>query len=276
MASAQDMKKSEIAITEQPKPKRQVMMVPLTRGGQLVPTNLAEAMEVAKMIAYSGIVPKQFEEKPGAVLIAIQMGAEIGLSPMASIQNIAVINGRPSLWGDAMLALVVSHPDCEDVIESFDDKNGIATCTVKRKGRQPVVRTFSAEDAKRAGLMGKAGPWSQYPKRMMAMRARAFALRDSFPDAMRGLSVAEEAQDIINATPEWTEKQPPADLAEGFRTFGSKKPAEQPTDAELVDEPAHDASTGELKESAPAQDTSYGPPPMQSEPETKKSGKAGF
>jgi hypothetical protein len=58
-----------------------------------------------------------------------------------------------------------------------------------------VVAKFSVEDAKRAGLWGKQGPWSAYPKRMMQMRARGFALRDAFPDVLKGLITAEEAQD---------------------------------------------------------------------------------
>ena len=59
-----------------------------------------------------------------------------------------------------------------------------------------MVREFSMQDAKQAGLTGKQGPWSQYPRRMLQMRARAFALRDVFADVLRGVHVAEEAQDI--------------------------------------------------------------------------------
>jgi hypothetical protein len=72
----------------------------------------------------------------------------------------------------------------------------VATCTAIRVGAEPVVRSFSVEDAKKAGLWGKAGPWQQYPKRMLQMRARGFAVRDAFPDVLRGLITAEEAADI--------------------------------------------------------------------------------
>jgi hypothetical protein len=65
----------------------------------------------------------------------------------------------------------------------------------KRKGRTPVVFKFSVEEAKRALLWGKAGPWTAYPKRMMQMRARGFALRDAFADVLTGLITAEEAHD---------------------------------------------------------------------------------
>ena len=44
-------------------------------------------------------------------------------------------------------------------------------------------------------VAGKQGPWTQYPKRMRQMRARAFALRDVFADILKGMPIAEELQD---------------------------------------------------------------------------------
>jgi len=105
-----------------------------------------------------------------------------------------VINGRPALWGDAVIALVRASPLCEYIYET-DDGN-TATIRVKRRGEEEQVRSFSMDDAKTAGLAGKQGPWSQYPKRMRQMRARAFALRDVFPDVLRGMPVAEEILDM--------------------------------------------------------------------------------
>jgi hypothetical protein len=64
-----------------------------------------------------------------------------------------------------------------------------------RRGQPPERRTFSVADAKRAKLWFKAGPWTTYPDRMLQMRARGFAIRDTFPDALRGVIIAEEAQD---------------------------------------------------------------------------------
>lgn len=176
--------------------KREFAQIEVSRG-TMKPRNFPEMIEFARMLAGSTMVPPAFQGKIGDVLVAIQMGGEIGLSPMAAIQNIAVINGRPSLWGDALLSLIQSHPDCEDVIEELDEKTMTATCTIKRRGRTPTVRTFSKADAETAKLWGKAGPWQQYPKRMLQMRARGFAVRDAFPDALRGLYVAEEAADIV-------------------------------------------------------------------------------
>ncbi|WP_180176879.1 transcriptional regulator [Acinetobacter sp. YH12039] len=169
--------------------------------GFLTPTNLQEAMQIADLLANSEIVPKDYQKKPGNILVAMQWGAEIGLQPLQAMQNIAVINGRPSLWGDAVLALVRSSGLLEQFEETQTDD--VATCIVKRKGQKSVTKTFSKEDAKRAGLLSKAGPWSQYPRRMMQMRARGYALRDEFTDILKGFGVAEEERDKeIDVTPE--------------------------------------------------------------------------
>jgi hypothetical protein len=160
----------------------------------LSPQTFEQALTFSQYLADSDLVPKDFKGRPGNCLIAIQWGAELGLKPMQAMQNLAIINGRPSLWGDAVIALVRGSPLCEYVIETDDGTT--ATCRVKRRGEPAEqVRTFSMDDAKAAGLMGKAGPWTQYPKRMRQMRARAFALRDVFPDVLRGLPVAEEVMD---------------------------------------------------------------------------------
>lgn len=164
----------------------------------LRPSTLKEALQLADLLARSSFVPKDFRGKAGDVFAAIQMGMELGLAPMQSLQNIAVINGRPSLWGDTFFAVVRAHPQCSEINETIrgDGDNRAAFCDVLRRGSKPVCRSFSVADAKRANLWGKPGPWTQYPDRMLQMRARSFACRDAFPDALRGLSLAEESADL--------------------------------------------------------------------------------
>lgn len=160
----------------------------------LAPQNLEEAFKFADILSKSKLVPKDFEGNQGNILVAIQWGAELGLQPMQAMQNIAVINGRPSLWGDSVIALVKASPLCEYVVEDVTDSG--ATCRVKRRGEPEQIRTFTVNDAKAANLWGKQGPWSNYPKRMLQMRARSWALRDVFPDVLRGMPVAEELMDM--------------------------------------------------------------------------------
>jgi hypothetical protein len=164
----------------------------------LRPQNLTELTQFAQMAARSSMVPRDYIGKPENVMVAIQMGSEIGLAPMQALQNISVISGRPAVWGDAMLGLCRQSPLCEDIEERTEGEGDrlVAICNAKRVGKKPVEGRFSVDDAKKAGLWNKAGPWQQYPKRMLQMRARGFALRDAFPDVLRGLVSAEEASDM--------------------------------------------------------------------------------
>jgi hypothetical protein len=159
---------------------------------------MGEAIEFSKMLADSSMVPKAYQGKPQDIMVCVQWGYELGLAPMQALQNIAVINGKPSVYGDAMAALVQASPVCEGIEETMEGEgtpNPTAVCVARRKGRNPVIAKFSVEDAKRAGLWNKQGPWTAYPKRMLQMRARGFALRDAFPDVLKGLISAEEASD---------------------------------------------------------------------------------
>ena len=163
----------------------------------LVPQNLREAMDLSKIIADSDLAPKDYRGKPGNVLIAVQMGQEVGLSPMAAIQSIAVINGKPSLYGDVGKAILLSRGFVieEDDVEVVK-KTGMGRCKITRPGHPPCERTFSLDAAKAAGLLGKQGPWTQYKERQMAWRAFWFAARDIAADLLKGLSGVEEALDI--------------------------------------------------------------------------------
>jgi hypothetical protein len=174
----------------------------ITVRGGFSPATLGEAMEFSKMLAESNMVPKAYQNKPGDIMVCVQWGMELGLAPLQAMQNIAVINGKPSVWGDALIAMVQASPVCEDIeewIEGEGTPNPVAICIAKRKGRKPVTAKFSVDDARRAGLWGKQGPWTQYPQRMLKMRARGFALRDAFPDVLKGMITAEEAQDYPEA-----------------------------------------------------------------------------
>jgi hypothetical protein len=125
------------------------------------------------------------------------MGMELGLSPMAAVQNITSINGRPAIWGDAMLGLVRGSGLLAAISEVTTGEGDATTavCTVTRRDDPgETVGKFSVADAKRAGLWGKAGPWTQYPRRMLQMRARGYALRDKFPDVLKGLHAREEVE----------------------------------------------------------------------------------
>lgn len=170
----------------------------VTTRNSLVPTTLDEAMRFSEVLSKSVMVPREYQGKPANTLVAIQWGMELGLAPMQALQNIAVINGKPSIYGDALLAMVRADHRCRGVKEYLDGETAVCLITrLHSDGEvEEIERKFSVEDAKRAGLWGKQGPWKQYPQRMLQMRARSLAIRDGFPDVIKGLISAEEAQDM--------------------------------------------------------------------------------
>jgi hypothetical protein len=198
--------KEDTQITAAPAAK--LSKAPVTFGAQGVQlASLEDAYRFANAIVASGFAPKGME-KPESVLVAIQLGAELGLTPMAALQNTAVINGRPAIYGDAALALVrasgllTSYKE-EEIGEPNTDAHGYRVSATR--GDASTVETFTVADAKRAKLWAKAGPWTDYPKRMLRFRARGYVLRDLFGDVLKGLRTVEEARDIptepVNVTP---------------------------------------------------------------------------
>lgn len=182
--------------------KNQKSSVTYVEGKGLMPYDMDGLYRLSNIMCVSGMVPKEMNGKPEAVFVACQMGLEVGLSPMASVQNISVINGRTCMWGDAVLALVRSSGKLTGISETFEgiwpEDDFRAVCTAKR-GSETICRSFSVDDAKRAKLWQSGSgmtPWHKYPKRMLQMRARSWALRDGFGDVLKGMSTREEVIDF--------------------------------------------------------------------------------
>lgn len=207
-------------------PKAQIA---LNKNGLQLAT-LDDLWRFSQYVVKSGFAPKGMD-KPESVLIAIEMGFEVGLSPMAALQNTAVVNGRPTIYGDAALALVRGS----GLLESYSEtpvgeagKDSFGYCiTAKRKGDNSTYsETFTVADAKTAGLWGKSGPWSQYPARMLKFRARGFLLRDAFGDVLKGMRTFEEVRDYVDADVEVVAEKPKKQ-----KLF---KPAEKPATPETM------------------------------------------
>lgn len=158
-----------------------------------------EKFEVAKRIAHtlanSNLVPDAYRGRPNDVFVAINMGAELGMEPFQAIQSIAVIEGKPCLYGDGLIGVVRASPKCLWIKESLSSDGKTATCETQRKDDpQTISATYSWADAVQAGIESKYN-WKKHPKRMLQMRARAYCLRDAYPDLLKGLGVMEEMVD---------------------------------------------------------------------------------
>lgn len=157
-------------------------------------------MKLASQLAASEIVPKCYRNKPSDLFLCWAKGYQLGISPEQAMDCISVINGKAVMWGDEMLALCMSHPDFDDIIETPIVKNDAVigyNCTIKRRFKADKESVFTLDMAKKAGLLAKGGVWNQYPERMLKLRARGFCLRDAFPDALKGIKSREEVEDYI-------------------------------------------------------------------------------
>jgi len=178
-------------------PEKKLPVVPMVNGA-LAPNDLEGMWRVAHLFHGAGMLPHGVA-RPEQVCIALMAGMEVGLTPTQAIQNVMVVNNRPTIWGDAAIGLVWASDKMESHDEGIEGtgETRVAFCTVKRKGdaKEYTIR-FSVKDAQTAGLWGKAGPWKTHPDRMLKLKARAFALRDKFADVLKGLGIREEVEDI--------------------------------------------------------------------------------
>lgn len=171
--------------------------VPIAVGNRgLALTSLDELWRFATIAHKSGLAPKDLNTTE-KVFIALQWGAEVGVSPMQALKNIAVINNRACMWGELLVALVRRSPLCKRLSHVYEGTGESRVCVVtgERAGGETCEGRFGYQDAKRAGLLSK-DTYRNYSDRMFLARARAFVLKDLFADLLCGLDVAEEVQDI--------------------------------------------------------------------------------
>lgn len=234
----------------------------------IIPRNFEEAEKYAEFVSKSQLLPKGMGKSE--VFLVIQVGLELGLSPMQALKGMFCVNNRVSIYGDLAVALVLRSGQCE----AFDEDNaqvalkqGFGRCRVKRKGSVPcrvdpakpeikcidahaqrsrqccLEHRFSIEEAKAAKLWAKDGPWTSYPGRMLQMRPRSWAIRDLFADVLLGMGIFEEDRDIPVQAP----------LTTAVMEETLKKPARKSEAAAQPTEPAKEPLVVEDKDPAPAQ-----------------------
>jgi|GEM_PF-709784 len=162
--------------------------------GALIPQDIEQAFRIAQALAHSGMTPNGFKT-PETCFVAIMAGAELGLPPFQSLQSFAIINGRPTLYGAALMAVIRTNGfKLREWYEGEGD-DLTAFCEVTRPDNGDVNEaSYSVADAKTAKLWGKAGPWVTNWKRMLQWRARGFAFTDGAADVLKGLQIREAVE----------------------------------------------------------------------------------
>jgi len=170
------------------------------RPSELMPATIDEKLKMAGLLAKSGLVPQTLNT-PEKVFVALQWGHELGLSPMASVNNVAVINGRPTLSADIMYAMARNSHEyggLEWKVRNTEKAEVVITRTSPHGATEKFTGYFDMAMARQAGLAEKE-TYKKYPDRMMRARALSRACKEAFPDVFAGIYSAEEADDLENA-----------------------------------------------------------------------------
>lgn len=192
----------------------------------LQPATLGELSTLAKHAAESGFFGAKTQ--PQALLL-MMAGKDLGLSYTQSLRAFHVIEGRPALSADGMVAVCLGRRDVCQYFRTVESDDRHAMVETQRVGDpEPRRTTFTFEEAQRAGLVKEKGNWAKYPGRMCLARARAFLARDVYPDLLMGLYDPDE----LEAAPR--EVKPPM-----FRVVDNQR---------RTAPVAHDAETGEVFE----------------------------
>jgi hypothetical protein len=156
-----------------------------TKSLAIVPRTFVDIQTMAETFSKSALLPDALKGKVPDLVFQIMAGAELGLAPVASIRGIHIIQGKPTLASDTMMALCLSSGLCEYFTQIEATATSV-TFETKRKGSpHPQRCTWTMEDAKRAALHQK-DTWRAHPRQMLASRAKAELARSAYPDVLAG------------------------------------------------------------------------------------------
>jgi len=149
------------------------------------PATLTEALHVSQVLVASRLLPRSITT-PEAAFAVIATGRELGLSAMQSLRAIHIVEGKPTLSADLMVALVKRSPECGffRLVESTGER---ATYETQRRGEPgPTRLSFTIEEARAAGAANKDN-WRKFPAAMLRARAASGLARAVFPDLVLGV-----------------------------------------------------------------------------------------
>ena len=195
--------------------------------------DLSAEKDFAVALAQSDLLPKQYHGKPANVLVAIEWAHALGVAPMVAMQQLYILDGKPTASAQMIAGLVrrAGH----NLRVAGDDVRAVCEITRNDDAEFVFKSVWTIERARAAGLAGK-NTWKQYPAAMLKARAITEAARDACPEALLGVAY----------TAEELEPQRPAQrVVDTTRVMPKPKPEPEP---EV--EPIHivDEDTGEIVE----------------------------
>lgn len=212
--------------------------------------NLPERMEYSKALAASDLLPKQYRNQPANVLVAVEYGRALGLEPMAAIQGIHVVEGKPTASAQLIGALVRMAGHILRV--RGDDTQAVATIHRKDDPDFEFTSTWTMQRAAKAGIAGK-GVWKSYPAAMLKARAITEVARDACPEVLAGVAYTAEELGADSAAQHTPPPVPPVPQPAPAVTVEREEPPVDYTTGEILDdEPAEAVIVEEEPAAAPA------------------------
>ncbi|TDD45409.1 hypothetical protein E1286_24130 [Nonomuraea terrae] len=212
--------------------------------------SLPERQEYAKALSVSNLLPKQYQGQPGNVLYAVEFGKSLGISTMAAILGVHIIDGRASASAGLISALVRDAGHKLRVWVERDQNGQVVKAIATIHRRDDPDFEFRAEWTMRrasdAGLTSKQ-VWKNYPEAMLKARAISEVAREACEEALRG----------VGYTPEELGAEVNADGSVVVTTAAARPnaPGQTIRGAVAPAEPAAPAGNGPAPEVAPTTDT---------------------
>lgn len=197
---AEEIKKEEVK-TEVAVKERVNMVANLSEGIYSSSDTFNLAYQMAKGLSQSTLVPQQFQNNPANCLIALEQSNRLNISPMAVMQNLYIVQGKPSFSSSFIIGLINASGKYDMELqfdeEEKDGKPYACTCWTEKDGRKVTGIKITMDMAEKEGWSKKNGSkWVTIPQVMLRYRAASFFARMNCPELSIGLYSKEELDDF--------------------------------------------------------------------------------
>ena len=172
------------------------------------PKLLNQIFKLSNIYSSSSMVPDSYRGKPDNCFVALELASRMDVSPILVMQNLYIVQGKPSWAGQACKALVDGSGKFREseyvMTGSFEDgSRGCYMQAINAKTGKLVKGTeITLKMARDEGWMNKNGSkWKTMPEQMLKYRAAAFFARTECPEVLMGFQTAEETEDVYGAAP---------------------------------------------------------------------------
>jgi hypothetical protein len=154
---------------------------------------MSAAYDLATKLSNTSLVPQMYQKKPDEATAAILYGAELGLNPIQSLQQIFVVQGKPAIYARTMVALVKTRGYTIETIDTSDESVTVQG-TDPRTGLSETS-TWTYDRAKRAGYTTNK-KYDTDPQGMLYAKAATEVCRKLAPEVLLGIAYSREELEL--------------------------------------------------------------------------------